>query len=128
MNYRDFYDDVEKMRDFKALSKEEFLASYNYLKDEEYELTKERVGKEGYPDLEEHYLLLRGSNIDHLVKYVGNLPLGEVEDAFSSYLDTVEDDGYVLGDRGEREMITTVLNSFSGVSWEFVEYKELAVF
>ena len=128
MSYTDFYDDVEKMRDFKTLSKEEFLMSYNYITDEEYGLTKARVDKEGYPDLEDHYLILRGSNIDHLVKYIGKLPLDEVEDAFSSYLDTVADEDFVFGDFSEREMITTVLNSFSGVPWEFVEYKELAVF
>lgn len=34
-----FIHDVEKMRDFKALSKEDFLASYNYLKEAEYDLT-----------------------------------------------------------------------------------------
>lgn len=34
-----FIDDVEKMRDFKILSKEEFLASYSYLTEAEYENT-----------------------------------------------------------------------------------------
>ena len=35
-----FLDDEEKMRDFYLLSKEEFLASYSYLTEEEYEATK----------------------------------------------------------------------------------------
>lgn len=34
-----FADDVEKMRDFALLSKEEFLRSYSYLTEEEYDLT-----------------------------------------------------------------------------------------
>ena len=34
-----FITDVEKMRDFKELSKEEFLDSYSYLTEEEYNET-----------------------------------------------------------------------------------------
>lgn len=37
----DFIDDEEKMRDFPILTKEEFLASYSYLTEEEYDATKE---------------------------------------------------------------------------------------
>ena len=36
-----FIDDTEKMRDFKALSKEEFLSSYSYLTEAEYDNTME---------------------------------------------------------------------------------------
>ena len=43
MKYTDFTDDEEKMRDFFILTKEEFLASYAYLTEEEYDLTKEAV-------------------------------------------------------------------------------------
>ena len=43
MVYTDFLDDHEKMRDFWELSKEEFLASYSYLVEEEYDLTAERI-------------------------------------------------------------------------------------
>jgi len=38
-----FIDDEEKMEDFKNLTKEEFLNSYSYLTDFEYELTKKEV-------------------------------------------------------------------------------------
>ena len=41
MNYKDFTDDKEKMIDFKILSKTEFLSSYSYLTEEEYDLTKQ---------------------------------------------------------------------------------------
>lgn len=35
----DFIDDKEKMRDFRELSKEDFLASYYYLDEEDYDAT-----------------------------------------------------------------------------------------
>lgn len=40
-NLTHFADDAEKMIDFKALSKEEFLLSYSYLTEEEYDKTAE---------------------------------------------------------------------------------------
>ena len=43
MEYTDFTDDKEKMNDFFNLTKEEFLASYSYLTEEEYELTMEAI-------------------------------------------------------------------------------------
>ena len=35
-----FLDDEEKMYDFERLTKEEFLFSYSYLSEEEYNLTR----------------------------------------------------------------------------------------
>ena len=35
-----FIDDEEKMRDFKELTKEEFLQTYSYLTEEEYDATR----------------------------------------------------------------------------------------
>ena len=43
MLYTDFITDIEKMRDFFEISKEEFLFSYSYLKEEEYNLTAEKI-------------------------------------------------------------------------------------
>ena len=37
-----FLDDAEKMADFEILTREEFLTSYSYLTEEEYDNTKER--------------------------------------------------------------------------------------
>ncbi len=37
--YKSFTDDEEKMRDFYILSKQEFLQSYSYLTELEYDLT-----------------------------------------------------------------------------------------
>lgn len=45
MKYLDFIDDDEKMRDFFKLSKDEFLSSYSYLKEKDYEETKKLVEK-----------------------------------------------------------------------------------
>lgn len=42
MEYHDFYDDDEKMFDFVNLTKEEFLKSYSYLTEEEYDLTEKK--------------------------------------------------------------------------------------
>lgn len=41
-----FIDDEEKMRDFVSLTKEEFLSSYSYLTEEEYDNTAAELNKE----------------------------------------------------------------------------------
>ena len=41
-NHVDFIDDEEKMKDFNNLTKEDFLSSYNYITEEEYNLTRMR--------------------------------------------------------------------------------------
>lgn len=41
--YSDFMDDGDKMVDFFKLSKEEFLKSYSYLNEEEYDATLKKV-------------------------------------------------------------------------------------
>lgn len=41
MNFTHFADDEEKMIDFYTLTKEEFLTSYSYLTEEEYDMTVE---------------------------------------------------------------------------------------
>lgn len=43
MMYIDFTTDAEKMYDFFELTKEEFLQSYSYLNEAEYDLTAEKV-------------------------------------------------------------------------------------
>lgn len=40
INYKDFIDDEEKMYDFDRLTKEDFLLSYSYLTELEYNLTR----------------------------------------------------------------------------------------
>ena len=41
--FTDFVSDIEKMRDFFDLSKEEFLFSYSYLTESEYILTEKKI-------------------------------------------------------------------------------------
>ena len=43
MEYKDFCDDKEKMRDFRCLTKQQFLESYSYLTEEEYNLTRAKI-------------------------------------------------------------------------------------
>lgn len=43
MKYTDFANDAEKMRDFFSLSKDEFLKTYSYLTEEEWNLTAKKV-------------------------------------------------------------------------------------
>ena len=38
-----FINDIDKMRDFFILTKQEFLDSYSYLNEEDYDATSERV-------------------------------------------------------------------------------------
>jgi alpha-L-arabinofuranosidase len=42
----DFVDDLEKMKDFFKITKEEFLNSYSYVNEAEYDATAEKVSKE----------------------------------------------------------------------------------
>ena len=47
-----FTDDIDKMRDFDILSKEEFLASYDYLTEEEYDATAKELKEKGSTGLQ----------------------------------------------------------------------------
>lgn len=46
MNNNNFFDDNDKMQDFIALSKEEFLKSYSYISEKEYKNTEKLYEKE----------------------------------------------------------------------------------
>lgn len=48
-----FTDDEEKMRDFREISKEEFLSSYDYLSESEYEATERAVEREWKQEVQE---------------------------------------------------------------------------
>lgn len=52
---RTFIDDKEKMLDFFQLSKEEFLKSYSYLTEEEYDATAHEVWERAYKLLSANY-------------------------------------------------------------------------
>ena len=45
-NYTDFCDDAEKMRDYHHLTKQEFLKSYSYLTELEYNLTRRKINNQ----------------------------------------------------------------------------------
>ena len=46
IEYKSFTTDKEKMRDFEILTKEEFLNSYSYITEAEYDLTVKEVNNE----------------------------------------------------------------------------------
>ena len=45
MKYKDFASDTDKMRDFILLSKADFLASYSYITEKEYNITAKKILK-----------------------------------------------------------------------------------
>ena len=47
VEYSDFCDDEEKMKDFNTLSKEEFLSGYSYLTELEYNATRSKQKERG---------------------------------------------------------------------------------
>ena len=56
MNFElNFIEDKEKMKDFFELTKEEFLFSYSYLSEEEYDVTKYIVDNLNYLVIKEGY-------------------------------------------------------------------------
>ncbi len=87
-----FTDDIDKMRDFDKLSKEEFLSSYSYLNEEEYDATaaelkekgltgKQMVEKlEGEFDLEPVLKEVFDSNIETLDPIIDEAKLYHPED------------------------------------------------
>ena len=46
LSQSNFLDDDEKMADFEILTKEEFLTSYSYLTEQEYDNTKREVNND----------------------------------------------------------------------------------
>lgn len=49
-----FINDKEKMRDFKELSKKDFLLSYSYLTEQEYDNTAKEMLKKSYKRLKQN--------------------------------------------------------------------------
>ena len=61
-----FADDKDKMRDFAELSKDEFLRSYSYIKEEEYDATTEWLKDNGITALGQYKKLLWEEYLDYL--------------------------------------------------------------
>lgn len=104
-----FISDQEKMRDYWELTKEEFLFSYSYLTEEEYEETREIVGDRDNVAAKLRYLIARVglTNEEIYVWQDDNSTIGIDVDGepWSSYLDPAEAEsevrcllrGYLLG-------------------------------
>jgi len=71
INFNDFVDDLDKIRDLLYLSKEEFLKTYSYIEDAEYENTVNKVfayvkSRKKFRDIEKQK---RNENIEETRKY-----------------------------------------------------------
>ena len=64
MKYTDFITDIEKMRDFFKISKEEFLMSYSYLDEVEYNLTAEKINSMTISEVEKIKAKCRALPVD----------------------------------------------------------------
>lgn len=67
----DFLDDEEKMRDFICLSKEEFLASYSYITENEYDNTYIRYYARKLANVLREFAE-KPQNIDNFESYLEN--------------------------------------------------------
>ena len=116
MNKPNFVWDKEKMKDFADLSKEDFLESYSYLTEEEYNNTVEILNA---PNMEEFVLKLSNSRVPYGLITVEYNPSGnsytinidgKVWSNYLSYYETRHDltdliTGYELYDRKKRDEI-----------------------
>ena len=110
-----FIDDGEKMRDFINLTKEEFLQSYSYLQEEDYDETVKLLLRKCfenyrvisvkdlcYPDEDYGYMLL---NVKHTIGEFDT----EVIDSKQRHKEEIEENGndleYIFGDELLNEKI-----------------------
>ena len=91
-----FIEDDEKMRDFFLLTKEEFLKSYSYLSEDDYNATKELVENKKIIEI-----VYKGEDNDNRPVYVSNggyiykdISLGKSTNLKSSLYTTVDNEFY----------------------------------
>lgn len=63
---KNFADDREKIRDFAEISKDEFLRSYSYIEEEEYDATTEWLEMHGLSAQGQYKKLLWKEYLDYL--------------------------------------------------------------
>jgi hypothetical protein len=63
---KNFADDREKIRDFAEISKDEFLRSYSYIEEEEYDATTEWLKQHGLSAQGQYKKLLWQEYLDYL--------------------------------------------------------------
>ena len=63
---KNFADDREKLRDFAEIPKDEFLRSYSYIEEEQYDATTEWFKMHGLSPLDQYRKLLWEEYLDYL--------------------------------------------------------------
>lgn len=61
----------------------------------------------------EKYVNVIFGGMDYFLKYIGEVKLEEIEDAFSSYIESHD-----IDDLSDEEIIDDVMNSFKGIEWQ----------
>lgn len=121
-----FLSDAEKMRDFKELSKEEFLASYSYLTEEEYDNTAREVAKEIYNFYDEFTDEIDKPTIgDIMVEMGDNGVPATLENYIADIKDWQESFGSELSHK-EIEASNDVIRFLSVPTTQFTLYEDLA--
>ena len=86
----DFIDDKEKMRDFTQLTKEEFLSSYSYLTEDEYNNTYNRYYAKQIADVLRKFAE-KPQNIDNFESYLKYCFIGWKENIANTPEKMIED-------------------------------------
>lgn len=63
---KNFADDLEKIKDFAEISKDDFLRSYSYIEEEEYDATTEWLKQHGLSAYGQYKKLLWQKYLDYL--------------------------------------------------------------
>jgi hypothetical protein len=84
----DFTTDWEKMRDYFQISKEEFLASYSYVTEAEYDATKKVVEKKDALDKDSYKDLSDGEILDIIFSKFDIDDFGNATERLLSKIDT----------------------------------------
>lgn len=109
----DFIDDMEKMRDFFKCTKQEFLDSYSYLTEEEYNNTNKKVGS----------LLIENKVTDEEYKIIQKLAKNEPVEVFSVLTDNNPDEPFGfffdtyfcdIFQEDEKEQLENIINFVKG--------------
>lgn len=112
---QNFIDDKEKMNDFKNLSKNEFLKSYSYLTEEEYDNTKtiynsllDKVKSYDETKIKQEELQTKLNKIENQI--LNMIPSNISKENFSNLINEIRYDYHAKDNRENREI--NMLNAF----------------
>ena len=100
--YTDFLDDLDKVYDLLIISKEEFLDSYSYLTEKEYDLTLDKIQPRTRSAEDDEDII---DNMSNLCRIAENLYQEEINDR--------ETEWNVLGSQLKDAIYTYVMHNYS---------------